>query len=86
MAKELDLTAATPRLGQAVTYRDRHGRAKVALVTATPDTMPEDDAKTGIKAPEPGEAHLLVLSFTGTVYAKHSVPEGDGPTTFTVIP
>lgn len=78
-------TIATLRLGQPVEYRDRDGRRKLALVTATPDTMHGADV-TGIEAPEPGTAHLLVLSFTGSQYAKFGVPEGEGPSTFTLIP
>ena len=72
------------RLGQSVEYRDSEGRLKAAIVTATPESIDGRDNQSGVTAPAAGCAHLTVFSFTGGVYTRHDIPEGDGPRTFTV--
>jgi hypothetical protein len=68
------------RLGRGVTYRDSQGFEKAALVVGTRKSIREDGQA---QRPEKGTAHLLILSVTGNRYVRHSVPEGEGPNTFT---
>jgi hypothetical protein len=75
------IIAMQPGLGTFVEYRDRDNRTKVALVTATSATVAEGDR---VAAPQPGRAHLLIFSFSGSTYANHNVRPGDGPSTFDV--
>jgi hypothetical protein len=76
-------TGTGVQLGDTVDYRDRYGRAKAAIVTATHESMNGvSDVLVNLGAPATGHAHLTVLSFTGSVYTKHDVPCGDGPGTW----
>ncbi len=85
MSDVIEATVSGLALGTAVEYRDRDGRRKAAFVVATPETIDGDyDAQSGIPRPLPGTAHLQVFSFTGNHYVKHSVPLGEGPTSFSL--
>jgi len=70
-------------LGTMVEYRDSMNRRKAALVLATYSTIDGTD-QSGVHAPGPGRAHLLVFGFTGSQYVKYDVPSGDGSSTFTL--
>lgn len=61
-------------LGTAVTYVSTKGYKKLALVTATPETV-----EPGHDLPElpEGFLHLLVFSPTGSSYPRLSVPSAD---------
>ena len=61
----------TVQLGQNVTYISAKGQKKAALVIGTPDTIEEG---TSVPQPEEFELNLLVISPTGSVYAKAKVP------------
>ena len=66
-------------------YRDRHGRIKPALVTGTTETIREVDAiASGLGIPAPGNVHLLVFSPSGSAYAKYDIPQGEGPSTWSI--
>ncbi len=76
-------TGTAVQLGDTVDYRDRYGRVKAAIVTATAESMNGvSDALSDLGAPAAGSAHLTVFSFSGSIYAKRDVPEGDGPGTW----
>lgn len=64
-------TAKKINLGQTVTYISSKGYEKLALVTATPETV-----QAGHDLPELAEGflHLFVISPNGTTYPRLSVP------------
>lgn len=76
----VDEPATEARLGEMVTYRDHQGHQKVALVIGTTASI---TAEAGVPVPDANSVHLSVFSPSGSRYAKHNIPEGDGPSTFT---
>jgi hypothetical protein len=58
-------------LGQNVIYTDTRGRAKVAVVTGTRDSVAEG---TSLPRPQAAHAHLHVFSHKQGLYARLSVP------------
>ena len=62
------------KLGTSVTYISTKGFKKLALVTATPETVTE-----GHELPElpEGYLHLMVISATGSMYPRLSIPSID---------
>lgn len=70
------------KLNKRVTYTDRNGFQKAALVVGTRDSIQKG---TDLERPDKGCAHLKVFSPAGGGdYYRPNVPEGDGPGTFTV--
>lgn len=80
-------TAYEVKLGDKVQYADSQGKAKLAMVLGTQDSVGTDpeDEDASVPAVQDGAAHLLVFSPTGNTYVRHNVPSGKGPNTFAPI-
>lgn len=59
------------KLGDAVAYKSEKGHTKLAFVLATPTTVTPEHELPELTE---GQLHLLVLSPTGSAYARYSVP------------
>ena len=58
-------------MGQIVSYTDRSGHRKPALVIADPTTLGDTDA---VPALSDGERHLFVFGMSGQTYTRYAVP------------
>jgi hypothetical protein len=78
------METTTLKLGQAVEYRDRADRRKLALVLATPDTMPEVDEERHREAGSRPRAPARAVLHRRPVRQVRRTGRC-GPSTFTVI-
>jgi hypothetical protein len=67
-------------LGAGVPYTNASGHVKLALVTATQDTITPAELGGGLPELAEHEAHLMIFSASGNHYPRMSIPFADPPT------